>query len=66
MNKKHFRLTQHVQRGFDQSYKTFKIELVGLDGKAYNVCVDDKATKVNDHSFVVNQDFGEIEVRFSK
>lgn len=64
MSESQFRLTQHVQRGFSQSYKTFKIELIGVEGKAYKVFVNDKEVKVNDHSFIVDEGFNEFEVRF--
>lgn len=59
-----FRVTQHVQRGYQQEYNQFRIELVGLSGVTYTVYVDDQKVNVLDHAFTVDQAFNEIEVRY--
>jgi len=59
-----FKITQHVQRGYKQGCETFKMELIGLSGKAYEVIVDDKSVDVNNHEFVVTENFTEMEIKF--
>jgi len=64
MNGSQFKLTQHVQRGFNQSYDTFKVELIGMEGTKYKAFVDGTAVKLNDHSLIVQEGFGDIEVKW--
>ncbi len=58
-----FKITQHVQRGYKQGCETFKMELIGLSGKAYEIIVDDKSVDVNNHEFVVIENFTEMEIK---